>query len=107
MTNPLIVNTPEGLPFIEFEREFDAPVDAVFRAHRDPDLVKQWLGPRGYEMEVDVYDFTPGGRWRYIHRNPEGEEYAFHGVFHTIRETNSPSRPSSSRAFPTSSASIT
>jgi uncharacterized protein YndB with AHSA1/START domain len=86
MTNPLIVNTPEGLPFIEFEREFDAPVEAVFRAHRDPDLVKQWLGPRGYEMEVDEYDFTPGGRWRYIHRNPEGEEYAFHGVFHTIRE---------------------
>jgi len=35
MTNPLTVNAPEGLPFVDFEREFDAPVAAVFRAHQD------------------------------------------------------------------------
>ena len=37
---------PRALPFIEIVREFDAPVEAVFRAHRDPELVKQWLGPQ-------------------------------------------------------------
>ena len=36
MTNPLTITTPEGLPYIDFEREFDAPVAAVFRAHTEP-----------------------------------------------------------------------
>jgi len=85
-THPVTVNAPEGLPFIEIVREFDAPVEAVFRAHRDPELVTQWLGPRGYEMEIERWDFTSQGGYRYVHRNPEGEEYAFNGTFHTVRE---------------------
>ena len=85
-THPVTVNAPEGLPFIEIIREFDAPVEAVFRAHRDPELVTQWLGPRGYEMEIERWDFTSQGGYRYVHRNPEGEEYAFNGTFHTVRE---------------------
>jgi len=86
MTNPLQVSAPEGLPFIDFEREFDAPVSAVFRAHKEPDLVKRWMGPREYETDIEIYDFRTGGRWRYVQRNQEGEEYAFNGVFHVVRE---------------------
>jgi uncharacterized protein YndB with AHSA1/START domain len=86
MTNSLKVTAPEGLPFIEFEREFEAPVSAVFKAHQDPDLIKQWLGPDGYEMDIDTHDFTTGGRFRFIHRNPQGEEFAFNGVYHVVRE---------------------
>jgi uncharacterized protein YndB with AHSA1/START domain len=84
-TNPLNVTAPEGVPFIDFEREFDAPVEAVFRAHAEPDLIKQWLGPRGYEMKIDRYDFRTGGSYRYVHSDPSGAEYAFNGVFHTVR----------------------
>jgi uncharacterized protein YndB with AHSA1/START domain len=86
MTNALQVSAPEGLPFIDFEREFDAPVDALFRAHKEPDLIKQWMGPSDYESEIEVYDFRTGGRWRYVQRNKDGEEYAFNGVFHVVRE---------------------
>ena len=50
-TNPLTVTAPEGLPFIDFTREFDAPVTAVFEAHRDPDLFRQWMSGDGFEME--------------------------------------------------------
>lgn len=85
MSNPLKIEVPEGLPFIEFEREFDAPVEAVFRAHKEPDLVKQWLGPRRYEMDIESYDFKTGGRYRYLHR-ADGEEFAFNGVFHVVRD---------------------
>jgi len=85
MSNPLKVEAPAGIPFIDWEREFDAPVEAVFRAHKDPDLIKQWLGPRRYEMDIDSYDFRTGGRYRYLHR-ADGEEYAFNGVFHVVRE---------------------
>ena len=88
MTNPVTINAPEGLPFIEIIREFDAPVEAVFRAHTEPELVKQWLGPNGYEMDIERWDFTTQGGYRYVHRNPEGEEYAFNGTFHTVREND-------------------
>jgi uncharacterized protein YndB with AHSA1/START domain len=86
MTNPLKIDVPQGVPFIDFEREFDAPVEAVFRAHREPDLVKQWMGPREYTTDIESYDFTTGGRWRYVQRDAKGEEYAFNGVFHVVRE---------------------
>jgi uncharacterized protein YndB with AHSA1/START domain len=86
MTNALQVSAPEGLPFIDFEREFDAPVGKLFRAHKEPDLVKQWMGPSDYESDIEVYDFRTGGRWRYVQRNKDGEEYAFNGVFHVVRE---------------------
>lgn len=85
MSNPLEVEVPAGVPFVDWEREFDAPVEAVFRAHKEPDLIKQWLGPRGYEMDIDTYDFRTGGRYRYLHR-ADGQEYAFNGVFHVVRE---------------------
>jgi uncharacterized protein YndB with AHSA1/START domain len=86
MTNSLTLSVPEGLPFIDFTRDFDAPVEAVFRAHRDPALVAQWLGPNGYEMVVEEYDFRSGGRYRYLHRDPKGGDYWFNGVFHVVRE---------------------
>jgi uncharacterized protein YndB with AHSA1/START domain len=84
-SNPLTVDAPEGLPFVDFTRPFDAPVAAVFRAYEDPELVAQWVGPDGYEMVVEEYDLRSGGRYRYVHRTPAGAEFAFHGVFHTVR----------------------
>ena len=88
MSNALTLDIPAGVPWIDFTREFDAPVEAVFNAHRDPDLVRQWLGPRGYEMDIERWDFTTGGGYRYTHRNPDGAEFGFRGTFHTIREND-------------------
>ncbi|MEA2518013.1 MAG: hypothetical protein QOF49_93 [Chloroflexota bacterium] len=76
------IDAPEGVPFIDIQREFAAPRDLVYRAYTDPALLVQWLGPRKYEMVIDEMDVRAGGRWRYVHRDPAGREYAFHGVFH-------------------------
>lgn len=67
-------------------REFEAPRELVFKAYTNADLLKQWLGPRGYEMHVDKFDARSGGEYRYIHTGKEGEEYAFRGVFHEISQ---------------------
>jgi len=85
LTNPVSVSAPDGVPFIDIEREFDAPVAMVFRAHREPELLKQWLGPDNTEMEIEHYDFKTGGGYRYIHRDANGE-YGFRGVFHVVRD---------------------
>jgi uncharacterized protein YndB with AHSA1/START domain len=73
-----------GVPLIRITREFDAPVGKVFRAHTDPALLVQWLGPRGLEMTIDHYDCRTGGSYRYVHSR-DGEDYGFHGSFHEVR----------------------
>jgi uncharacterized protein YndB with AHSA1/START domain len=76
------VTADPGVPFIDITREFDAPRDLVFRAHTEPDLLVQWLGGEKYEMVIDRYEVRDGGTWRYVHRDGDGNEYGFHGVFH-------------------------
>lgn len=86
MSNPVTITAPEGQPFIEITREFDAPVEAVFRAHEDPEMYRRWNGPRGYEMDLKRYEFSTGGGYRYVHRDKDGGEFAFNGVFHLVRK---------------------
>ena len=78
------IDVGTDLPTVQITREFDAPRSKVFRAHTDPDLVRQWLGPRGLEMTVDRWDCRTGGEYRYIHSR-DGEDFAFHGSFHEVR----------------------
>ena len=75
-------DVPEGLPFVDVTREFDAPRDLIHRAYTDPELVPQWLGPKGYTMDLEQWDARDGGYWRYVQTDPEGGKWAFHGVFH-------------------------
>ena len=77
-----------ALPTIEITREFDAPPERVFRAYTEPDLVVQWLGPRRLAMRIETYDARTGGSYRYVHRDADGTEYGFHGVFHEVRPTD-------------------
>jgi uncharacterized protein YndB with AHSA1/START domain len=81
MTTTQITAEP-GVPYIDMSREFDAPRDLLFRAYTDPELLVQWLGPRRLTMIVDHFDVRDGGTWRYVHRDADGSEYGFHGVFH-------------------------
>ena len=73
------------VPIIRIVREFDAPPSKVFRAHVEPELVRQWLGPRGLEMRIDHFDCRTGGSYRYAHLRGD-EEYRFYGAFHEVRQ---------------------
>jgi len=89
MTNALHLTAPVDTLAMEFTRDFAAPREALFRAHAEPDLVKQWLGPARHEMSIEHWDFRTGGGYRYLHLGPDGDEYWFNGVFHRVRSTNS------------------
>ncbi len=78
---------PPGEPYIDMEREFDAPAALVHRAYLEPDLVRQWLGPRKYEMVIEQWDARAGGSYRYVHRDAESA-YGFRGVFHSMAVDN-------------------
>lgn len=76
------ITAEPGIPLIVMTRDFDAPRDLVFRAYTEPRLLVQWLGPRDLTTTVDRYDVRDGGQWRYVQKDPEGNEHGFHGVFH-------------------------
>jgi uncharacterized protein YndB with AHSA1/START domain len=78
-----IIADPD-VPLVRIIREFDATPDKVFRAHTDPELLAQWLGPRGVEMRVEHYDCRTGGSYRYVHLS-DGNKYGFRGCFHEVR----------------------
>lgn len=76
----------DDVPAVTIIREFDAPAAKVFRAHTDPDLFVQWVGPDTLESsEVDVWDCRTGGEWRYVSR-AGGAEHWFRGCFHEVRQ---------------------
>ena len=84
--NLTLITAEPGRQELFITREFDAPRELVFRAHTDPNLYVQWLGPRGYEMILETFEPVSGGRYRYIHKDQDGNEYSFHGVFHEMSE---------------------
>lgn len=81
MAETQIVAEP-GVPQILITREFAAPPAMLFRAHTEPGLLVRWLGPRNLTMRIDRFEVRDGGLWRYVHRDADGTEYGFRGVFH-------------------------
>ncbi|HTD42463.1 MAG TPA: SRPBCC family protein [Mucilaginibacter sp.] len=66
------------------KREFEAPRELVFKAFTDADLLVQWLGPCELTMRIDKHEARAGGSYRYVHIDPQGNEYGFHGVSHEM-----------------------
>jgi uncharacterized protein YndB with AHSA1/START domain len=66
-------------------REFEAPRELVFKAHNDPDMLKQWLGPRDLTLEIEKFDGRSGGSYRFINcRAATGQTFSFNGVIHEV-----------------------
>ena len=78
-----IVVDPD-VPLVRILREFDAPPAAVYRAHVDPELAMQWMGPRDITSKVDHWDARTGGSWRYVSSRGD-DTFAFFGSFHELR----------------------
>ena len=73
------------VPLIRMTREFRATPAQLLKAHTDPELFVQWIGPNELDTRIDHWDARTGGSWRFTNIH-EGEEYAFHGCFHEVSE---------------------
>lgn len=82
--NKVTVTAEPGKQDLFIVREFDAPRELVYKAHVDPKLYVQWLGPHGYEMVLETFEPVSGGKYRYVHKDKDGNEYGFHGTFHEM-----------------------
>jgi uncharacterized protein YndB with AHSA1/START domain len=63
---------------------FKAPRQLVFKVLTDPQTIPEWWGPRGLITKVDKMEPWAGGSWRYVVSNSKGDQWPFHGVYHTV-----------------------
>jgi uncharacterized protein YndB with AHSA1/START domain len=72
------------VPVIRITRDFRATPEQLLRAHTDPELFVQWIGPDVLRTRIDYWDARTGGRWRFVSGSDDAE-FGFHGSFHDVR----------------------
>jgi uncharacterized protein YndB with AHSA1/START domain len=85
------LNTPDGeVSASTADREFvhsrliNAPRERVFRAFADPLHLARWWGPKGFSSTFEIFEFRPGGTWRFVMHGPDGTNYPNESVFREI-----------------------
>lgn len=67
-------------------RIFSFPIEQVYEAWTNPDLLKQWWGPAGFTNTFHEFDLLPGGQWRFTMHGPEKGNYENHCEFIEIEK---------------------
>jgi uncharacterized protein YndB with AHSA1/START domain len=88
MPNTLTVAIPSDLEIV-LTREFDAPRELVFEAVSKPEHLRNWWGQTASTLVQCEMDFCLGGKWRFVERDKEGNEWGFRGE---VREVVPPER---------------
>ncbi|MGZ4054154.1 MAG: SRPBCC family protein [Bacteroidia bacterium] len=63
----------------EITREFNAPLDLVWKVYTEAEHLAKWWGPAGLKMLKTTLDFRPGGIFHYGMETPDG--HAMWGKF--------------------------
>lgn len=71
------INAEDGKQEILITREFDLPVELLFKAHVEPGLVEQWMGTKVLKLEGKNH-----GGYQFETTDPKGNKYRFNGVIH-------------------------
>jgi uncharacterized protein YndB with AHSA1/START domain len=72
------VNAEEGRQDLVITRDFELPVELLFKAYEDPEIVAQWMGTKVLKQESRKH-----GSYEFETSNPKGEvAFRANGVFH-------------------------
>ena len=86
IASSLNISTPTDRE-LRIERIFDAPIDRVWQAYSDPQLIAQWWG-RGNKLVIEKMEVERGGHWRFVEHSPDG----VHGFEGRYRDVTPPER---------------
>ena len=53
----------------------------IFGAFSAPELLALWWGPEGFSNTFEIFEFTEGGRWKFIMHGPDGTNYLNESIF--------------------------
>ena len=79
MTQKTQVDAAPGKQEIIITRTFELPLDLLFKAYVEPDLVEQWMGTKVLKL-----DNVPHGSYTFETTDPKGNKHVFHGVIHAF-----------------------
>jgi uncharacterized protein YndB with AHSA1/START domain len=71
------IDAADGKQELVITREFDLPVELLFKAYVEPDIVEQWMGTKVLKLECQKH-----GSYRFETTDPKGNKYGFNGVIH-------------------------
>ncbi len=84
MTNNFVFEPDVAAKKIYVLREFNAPVEKVWRAWTEPDLIEKWIAPKPWRAETRTMEFTVGGIWLYAMVGTEGQKHWVYAEFTAI-----------------------
>jgi uncharacterized protein YndB with AHSA1/START domain len=84
MTKNFVFETDLAAKTIHISREFNAPIEKVWRAWTEPALLDKWVGPKPWKAETKIMDFTVGGIWLYAMVSPEGQMHWVYSKYTAI-----------------------
>jgi uncharacterized protein YndB with AHSA1/START domain len=66
------------------QRVLPYPPHAVFEAFARAELLARWWGPNGFTSTFEVFEFQPGGRWKFVMHGPNGAQFLNESVFQEL-----------------------
>jgi uncharacterized protein YndB with AHSA1/START domain len=71
------INAEEGKQELVITREFELPVELLFKAYSEPELIEQWMGTKVLKLENKQH-----GGYQFETTDPRGNKHGFNGVIH-------------------------
>jgi uncharacterized protein YndB with AHSA1/START domain len=71
------INAEEGKQELVITREFDLPLELLFKAYEEADIVEQWMGTKVLKLENKKH-----GSYQFETTDPKGNKYGFNGTIH-------------------------
>jgi len=71
------INAEDGKQELVITREFDLPLELLFKAYVDPEIVEQWMGTKVLKLENKKH-----GSYQFETTDPKGNKHRFNGTIH-------------------------
>lgn len=75
------INAEDGKQELVITREFDLPLELLFKAYVEPEIVEQWMGTKVLKLENKKH-----GSYQFETTDPKGNKHRFNGVIHEFSE---------------------
>src|SRR4051812_18507032 len=71
------INAEDGKQDLVITREFDLPLELLFKAYVESDIVEQWMGTKVLKLENKKH-----GSYQFETTDPQGNKHRFNGTIH-------------------------
>jgi len=71
------IHAEDGKQELMITREFDLPLELLFTAYIEPEIVEQWMGTKVLKLENKKH-----GGYQFETTDPKGNKHRFNGVIH-------------------------